>query len=293
MEKLTKSKIVFFLKLALSVVILLLIIRSLDLKNVFVNISSYSLKTVIVVLIVAFIKHVTQYYNWKKFLQINPDFSSNEWEIVKSYLIGLALRFVMPGGLATFGKVYYVENTSKKDTALSIGLEKVFGTWTIWLFAGWASIFYFKSLSLTIRLIIVVVTSFFPIILYNVISKISRLNKYLVSYKSNISKVIISQLIYESSTFIQYWLLINTFVSISIAKVAYSTALILFSNTIPITFSGLGLRELFAINVLSKYGVSSEIAVASAFSIFLFNDLLPSILGVYFILKEKKSDDNS
>ncbi len=289
MEKLTKSRITFFLKLTLSAIILFLIFKNLDFRNVFKNISSYSLLTVIAVLALALVKHVTQYYNWKKFLQINPDYKSSELDIIKSYLIGLALRFVMPGGLATFGKVYYVDNSSKKDTALSIGLEKVFGTWTIWFFAGWASLFYFDNFSYSLRISLACLITVFPIVLYFVIGKINKLKKYQVSYKHNIFKIIISQLIYESSTFMQYWLFINTFISISLAKVAYSTALILFSNTIPITFSGIGLREFFAINVLSKFAISSEIAVASAFSIFLFNDLLPAILGVYFILKNKKS----
>ncbi|MBN2830076.1 MAG: flippase-like domain-containing protein [Candidatus Cloacimonetes bacterium] len=287
MEKLITKRISFFLKLSLSALILWLIFRKIEFAGVVHNISSYSILTIISVLILAFLKHLTQYYNWKKFLQINPDFRTNEASIIKSYLIGLALRFVVPGGWGTFGKVYYVENTSKKKTAISVALEKVFGTWTIWFFAGWASVFYFKELPLILRLSVASLLTLFPFALYIAIISISKLKSYQDSYKKNAVKVIVSQIVYESSTFLQYWFFINTFVSITLFKTAYSTALILFSNTIPITFSGIGLRELFAINVLAKYGITSEVAVACAFSIFIFNDFIPALLGVYFIFQAK------
>jgi len=289
MERLTKNRIFFFLKIGLSALILFFIFKKIDFSGVVHNITSYSFVTVAAVLFFALVKHVTQYYNWKKFLQINPEYKTSESDIIKSYLIGLALRFVMPGGLATFGKVYYVKNTSKKNTALSIALEKVFGTWIIWFFAGWASIFYFNEYSIVLRVSIASLLTLFPIVLYFVVSKVKKLQPYQQTYKQNAIKVVLSQLIYETSTFFQYWLFINTFISISLFKTAYSTALILFSNTIPITFSGIGLREVFAINVLAKYGISSEIAVAAAFSIFIFNDFIPSILGVYFIFKNKQN----
>jgi hypothetical protein len=289
MEKLITKRITFFLKLGLSVLILWLIFRNIEFSEVIHDISLYSAKTIIPVLVLAFLKHLTQYYNWKKFLQINPEYKIVESNVIKSYLIGLALRYVMPGGWATFGKVYYVENNSKKNTAISVALEKVFGTWTIWFFAGWASLFYFEEYPLILRLTIACLFTAFPFALYLAVSRIKNLMPYKDSYKKNAVKVVVSQLIYESSTFLQYWLFINTFVGISLFRTAYCTALILFSNTIPITFSGIGLREFFAINVLSKYGISSEIAVTSAFSILLFNDILPAILGVYYIIRAKQT----
>ena len=64
--------------------------------------------------------------------------------------------------------------------------------------------------------------------------------------------------------------------------------LILFSNLIPITYAGLGLREKFAIEVLSKYGISSEIAITASLTVFIFNVLIPAVVGLYYIIRSKR-----
>ena len=62
------------------------------------------------------------------------------------------------------------------------------------------------------------------------------------------------------------------------------------ANIIPITYSGLGLRETFAINILAKADAVPEVAVTSSLTIFFFNLVLPALLGLYFILNSRKKD---
>ena len=66
-----------------------------------------------------------------------------------------------------------------------------------------------------------------------------------------------------------------------------SVPLILIANIIPLTISGLGLRETFALEVLDRYGVDPEIAVATSLSIFLINTVVPSLVGIYYLLDKK------
>jgi hypothetical protein len=69
-----------------------------------------------------------------------------------------------------------------------------------------------------------------------------------------------------------------------------SIPLILFSNLIPITYAGLGLREKFAIEVLAKYDISSETAITVSLTVFIFNVLLPALIGLFYIVKSKKKE---
>jgi hypothetical protein len=90
-------------------------------------------------------------------------------------------------------------------------------------------------------------------------------------------------------TIFQYFILLNNFISFHFFSAVVSIPLILISNLIPITYAGLGLREKFAIEVFSKYTISAEIAVTVTLTIFLFNSVLPAIVGMVLLLRKKKS----
>ena len=96
------------------------------------------------------------------------------------------------------------------------------------------------------------------------------------------------QITYMFLTIFQYFILVNAFLRFHIFSAIVSVPLILSSNLIPITYEGLGLREKFAIEVFSKYTISAEIAVTVTLTIFLFNSILPAIVGLVLFLRKKK-----
>jgi uncharacterized membrane protein YbhN (UPF0104 family) len=286
MEKI-KKRISFFLKLAISATILIYIYNKIDLVIFVDNIKHLSLPYIVILIITSLLKHVTQCLNWYHALTINPDYKPNLAEVLKSYFIGLALRFVLPGGHATYGKMYFVEN-SKKATFFSVLIEKFFQTWGNLFYASIAAIFYFSEISMLLRIVISSVIVFSPILLITIIYLIPRYRKHTNILRKITPKIILSQLVFIPLTMIQYWLILSSFADITFMKSAISTALILAANVIPITYSGLGLREYFAINVLSKYNITDTSAVTTALVIFIINTLIPAIFGALFIVIHKR-----
>jgi hypothetical protein len=65
-------------------------------------------------------------------------------------------------------------------------------------------------------------------------------------------------------------------------------ALTQFSNSIPITVAGLGLRESFAIHFLKTAGITAEQAVSATLSLFFIQDVLPALIGTWFLVRTKK-----
>ncbi len=289
MEKIKKRRILFILKILITVIILVIIFRKLHLSDLYCNFIEIPLRIIVLLLLTTIIKLTTQYLNWKKYLKINPDFSGSNLDILKSYFIGDALRFILPGGYGTFGKIYFLNN-KKVLTAISIGLEKFFQIWVNLLFASFAAIFFFESVSIYLKLILFLLILFLPLIIYT-ISFFWRAKKiYFKQYLKIIPHVLFLQLLHNFLTIIQYYLILNIFISISFFKTLISVSLFMIANIIPITYSGLGLRETFAINILAKADAVPEVAVTSSLTIFFFNLVLPAFLGLYFILKSRKKD---
>ncbi len=101
----------------------------------------------------------------------------------------------------------------------------------------------------------------------------------------------LAQIIFVFITFYQYFILLRNFVDINFFKIMISVPLIHISHIIPLSFNGFGLRETFAIEVFSKYGIGPELAVTATFLIFFFNSVVPALIGVYYIFRIKHNKE--
>ncbi|MDD3051924.1 MAG: lysylphosphatidylglycerol synthase domain-containing protein, partial [Candidatus Cloacimonetes bacterium] len=135
--------------------------------------------------------------------------------------------------------------------------------------------------------IIILFSPFSATVLYNFVKK-EHHKLYIKQYIRSIPKVAMFQFIFISLTVFQYYVLIEQYFHISIGKLFIGVPLILSSNTIPITYSGLGLRETFAISVLSKFDIDPLIAVTASLTIFFFNSVIPALIGLYLLINKKK-----
>ena len=287
-RKITGKKLFFLLKIIITALILYFLFRKIDLKLVFNNFLHLKLDVLIILLTTALYKIYLQLKNWEDFLQINPDYKSDQSEILRSLLVGYSLRFLVPGGYGIVGKVFFVNN-SKKATLVSVGLEKFIQIWTALLFASVSAIFYFQSIDLIIKLIFFALILISPglIILISSLIRHKNIRSYLKNYNKTVLKIVFRQIQFIFLTLLQFFFVLGNFVRIGIITVLVSIPLVLSANLIPFSYAGLGFKETFAVEVLERYQISPEIAVTSTLIIFFINTLLPALAGLYVILRKK------
>ena len=289
MEKLIKNRYFYFVKIIITSIILYFIFRKINFHQLYLSFKELKLSCIYLIVFTAGIKILIEYINWGHYLKINPDYKPKKSEIFSSHMIGHALRFLIPGGHAVIGKMYFVEN-EKKLSFLSLGIEKFFQIWINLLFASFAAIFYFRNKFIIPTILAFVFIIFLPFIIYLLkhLDRKKNLTIYFKEYWKIIPRIFVMQIVYMFLTIFQYFILLNNFVSFHFFSAVVSIPLILFSNLIPITYAGLGLREKFAIEILAKYNISSETAVATSLTIFIFNVLIPALIGLFFIIKRKR-----
>jgi hypothetical protein len=192
----------------------------------------------------------------------------------------------MPGGHATFGKVFYINPDKRKETFYSILIEKFILTWVILFFATWANVIVFGKWLIP-SVIFAIIISFLPFVAPLIFRRYVSID-FLENYYLSLPKILMSQVTFVILTFVQYYVLINSIGNINVSFINLSTtvALILVANIIPITFSGLGLRETASALLLPRLGVPVEVAVGASLIIFLFNAVVPAIPGLWY-LREK------
>ncbi len=288
MQKIVIKRIIYFSKIIVTILIMYIIFRKIDLTAVFNNFLKISLVLLLFLLITAVLKVFLYCRNWGRYLHLEPDYRPEKGEICRSFFVGQALRFLLPGGYGVVGKMYFVNN-KKKSTLISIGLEKFIQIWTAFFFAAFAAIFYFKAVPFLIKLLIFLIILSAPFLVQIIPDKVKRssLKAYIHNYKKSIITILITQIIYMLITLVQYYLLIRYFNDVSFFSVVIAVPIILTANLIPITYAGLGFKETFAIEILSHYDIPAEIAVTCTLMIFFINTALPGLAGLYFIVRKK------
>lgn len=289
-RKSRKGKVILYLlKLALSVFILWQIFKKVDLVGALKDITSLPAYLILLLIAISFIRHTLQFHNWYYSLRINPKFTAKKKAVVCSYLIGQTLRFAVPGGPASFAKIFYVPNSSVVSSFWSSIAEKSVMTWVTWTFAIIAGIFYYSKFPLWIWLILLL----FFLLLPFLVKWGFGFSRYLASlkplYAAQMPKIITVQVLSTILCYVQYWLILNCLLPLSFWQTFIRMALTQFSNTIPITISGLGLREGFAIHFLAGTGFSAEQAVSTTLTLFFIHDVLPALIGIFFLLQGKKT----
>lgn len=291
-KSVVRKRIGFALKLLLTALMLWFVFRRLDLATIKDSVASLPLPLILGIILISALRHYIQYLNWFCALKMNLGVKFKRKEVMASYLIAQPLRFAIPGGSASFAKIFYLENSSVFASFIATSTERLFLTWATWSFASITYLCLFTTHLLLFRLGLVVLLVFIPLWAAFIISLVPKTKKYLPGYLNQAPKMMLLQIANTLLMYLQYFLLLNRFVKIDAIETWLSMSLTNISNSIPITISGLGLREGFAMHFLADYGFNAEQAVAVTLSLFVFHDVIIALIGAVVLLaspaKQKK-----
>jgi uncharacterized membrane protein YbhN (UPF0104 family) len=292
-EKSPRYKSLSYIAKALFTLLLLyLIFRRVDLATAWQNICKLSLASVLGVCALTILRHYIQYHNWRHALHLNAGYVSDLRQERASYLLALPLRFLIPGGHAAFAKIFYLKNTSLLASFIATFVERLFMSWATWTFAAIAAFFFFPHLSISLRILFILIAAFLPLWTALIMSLKSSFRPHLPAYATLAPKMMLLQIANTLLMFLQYYIILNQLGAISAIDTWLGMGLTNLANSIPITISGLGLREGFAIHFLQAFNFSSEQAVAATLSLFIFHDLLPAFVGTVVLFKTKRVSAN-
>ncbi len=276
--------LMYFVKVAVSVAILTLVFRRIEIAGVLGAMIGTPLSLLASLICLGIFKHYLHYLNWCYVLEFNPGYHPRSSEALISYLIGAALRFLIPGGHATYGKMFYLSNVSVRGSVMSVTFEKMFQTWTIWLFAGLSAMTSFSILPFWLMAVFCLMCAIFPLAVYYGLGLNRKMILIQPAYARRVPLIIVWQGVTLLVVFVQYWLLLNRFYPISYLQTGRIFSLVHFAHTIPISISGLGLRESFAIYLMRDSAFAATMAVSVTLTVFVINEILPALTGAVLLM---------
>jgi len=281
--------LLYTLKVGITAFILWKVFARVSLPDVFQSMLALPLWMVLALAVGSFMRHWAQLRNWRHSLQINPGYDINHTEVLRSYLIGLPLRFLVPGGPASVAKVLWVNNTSRKASIFSFGAERAFMTWATWSFAIGAALFYYGANAVWILVLLAVLVIPSPLWVWLLMAVRPKDRVLRASYAAHAPWMCVLQVFASLLCFAQYWLLLVRFLPVSFPATVKLMGLTNFSNSIPITLAGLGLRESFAVHFLDGVGITAAQAVSATLTLFVIQDIIPALVGAVVMLGGRKA----
>jgi len=258
-------------------------------------------------------------YKWYKILKLQ-NFDLKFPYIMKIYYIGAFYGFITPARAGSLLRAYYIKEKTKKgliECASSIIIERILDLFVIFLFAFIGSLIFLNKLNINmIHILIITFLIFFSLILifmrkergifvlsifYNYLlpkNMREKADDSLNKFYNSLPKL--RKLIYILFLTIITWLILyfqvylfglafNIEVPFHIFLTFMSIGTVV--ATIPISISGLGTRELTLITLFSLYNINPEAIVSMSLSSFFGIGTLEALIGLFFIIKEKKKNE--
>lgn len=303
-----KNKYFFlFLKILITFSLVYYIVEYVSTKKILSNLQSINLYYFILALLLVPVNIFFQYRKWnlisRQLLNIQDKTLS-----LNSLFHGFAAGLITPfrAGEYLARNLAYKENSLK--VAFATFIDKLFNMLII-LFIGALSLVFLLIKTVDINLYIKVVLIFLLLlvmsailntdILFKIFSKIKfsfftqivdLFREYKNFPKSFIMSIVLFSFVHYLLTLLQYSLILFSLNSFdTFFNLILFSSLLLFGKTIipPFTIGELGIREASSIFFAKYFLITKEMAFNSTILVFIINLLLPAILGLIFILKEK------
>jgi glycosyltransferase 2 family protein len=286
------NKILRIMKYPLTLAILYLVLRKIDLSRINEIIKNLEVSIILILLLVSFMKIGLQYVNWNTFLRLIPDLKMKNKDKILSFFAGITFRMLSPGGVGVYGRMFFIPSR-RRDSFVSITYEKFIQSWCLIFFASIAAGLYFENLALYLKLLLPVLALCLPFVLFTISPDKKIFQQYLHKYRQTLMPVLLIQIMINTLTIFQYYIFFNSFLYFSFYNAVKSVPLVQFANLIPVTVSGLGIREYLAIKIYPTIEISQEIAVACSLFIFFLSNILPAITGIFLLIFVKISKRDS
>jgi len=303
------------IKISVGVGLLTYLIHKISFRTIIESLNSVNLFYLSLAFLLAVLNIYLQFYRWKILVKNEISFQDDK-SILKSLLIGFSAGTFTP---ARAGE-YFLRKLTLKDLSLSSVITLTFIDkmmllinvvfWGALVSFGMMIFYYNVDAYVTVSLFIIFATFFAALFMimysrrfYNDLRELkSRFNfklsflKKLLEPLSDLNNQLISKLILIA--FMNYIIIVLQFSLIvfsfnsnaNFELLIIASIMVYFTKTLipSVTLGEIGIREGAAIYFFGLFGCSEVAAFNSSMLLFIFNLLLPSVIGLYLLLRLKR-----
>jgi uncharacterized membrane protein YbhN (UPF0104 family) len=283
MKSRIKQIIIYVVQICIGLALVVWILLQVDRQQFVEYFKNLSMFSLLCIFVLSGVGLYIQFRRWK-YLVERYSIHFNLSDLLPSFFAGYTFRLLIPGGHAEFSKIFLLPG-KKRGKVLAFGMEK-----------------FAQALIKILALLIVLPLTFPDYKVYSIFALLILIIGYFLFPRIPILKnfqekdvnyhhVIGMNLIFAFGIFaimgLQYYLLLNQADTISLTATYHTSVYLWSAGMVPISVSGLGIREGLAVYFFNFYGVSAAHAVATSLFLFTINTIVPAVIGAYYIYKNR------
>lgn len=286
MKRKLKNIFFYFLKLAVSIALVWIAFRKIDPDNLTHYLSSLPFSLTVIVFLLGILNLFLQFIRFHYIIEeCRHDISIKD--LIKVFFIGFAFRLTIPGGHGEAAKMLFIPGATR-NRITAYGIEKLSISALIIFLFGPAALILFPN---KINFLWISIIPFAGIILLYALKNKPWIRKWLLSgtrYRLISVKTIMMTLVVYAVFITQYWVLLRVF-GLDWITVAAVCVFVMGAAALPVSVSGLGIRENASAYLLSGFGIAPAVGVGVPLMVFCINVVLPAIAGgvLIFLMKRK------
>jgi uncharacterized membrane protein YbhN (UPF0104 family) len=218
---------------------------------------------------------------------------------LRTLLGGFALGLITPGRLGELGRCLFVRKSERTEVALLTILDRALDVWALLTLIG-VSLFLLVRhpaaiFGVAVWLALLPVLLGFPGLLAH-LSKVMRRSSHFHGHLAEVAAAVppaqmpryaIMALGAMWAELASFFFLLRAFFPTGFTTAVATYPYIVLAGDLPLSFSGVGVREGAAALLLSPYAVPSGAAVDAAMLWFVLAILLPAVLGIAWLVIER------
>ena len=284
------------LKILLAIFLLLVILNKVDISKFYLNIKKQDINLLILAFFSVPIWILFKTLKWKTLLQTYiRGFSF--FQIMRSFLAGLAIGMITPGKVGELSRTFFIPSKNKSRVAGLVVVDRYFDLLLLFFFISFG-VLHFMGPYWTMCVILTGLAGIGTLFIMHGIAKkgfFSKRSNFVMDRISDMLKALeglnfmvflplfaVTAVIMLLSIATSYCLLLS-FTPVSFTAALNVFPLVLMTNILPITFGNLGVREGATIFLLNTYGISGEVALNIALTLFVLHTLIPALIGVFLM----------
>jgi len=286
LKQIIKDKFLFALKYGIGLVLLGWILLRVDRESLVETLLSLGFYDLFIIVIISFLNLAIQINLWRVLISSHSHHYHLR-DLLPSFFAGFAFRLMIPGGHAEITKIFLLRGR-KRGKAIAFGVEKSFQTVFKIILISLAVPLVFPEYKLALwsfAFVVIIGIFLLPIALKkewftkHQEKDVSYYKIFAISFLHSVPMFLIIAL--------QYYYLLSLSFEIKYFQTFIVTIFILGAGLVPISVSGLGVRENLAVFFLGQFDIPGYSAVAISLLVFFINAIIPAIIGVFVIVKRK------
>lgn len=298
---LVKKLLLITLKLALTISLFVVLFKKIDTTLLSAYFSYSNLYYILLAALLTPVYIGLKIIKWYRIVEVWP--MARLDAAASSYMAGLVGGILTPGRLGEFSRFFFIKGLNRSAGVVMVLYDKMLELYSVLLIAlygiytllGWRPVLMALGFVAFITLLFTNHRFLRFVLKENLADDfdVNSVNMAMQTYsgikrKCSPGTLLVLTLLANLVPVIQVFILFKMHLGLGLLHILAVLPLMTLFSAIPITISGLGLREMAGVYLFGVFGVSGIVAVKISLLLFLINGVLPALVGFVFFWKGAK-----